>query len=527
MPFTTPEKPLMQEIELKFQIPSERVAGVRRAVATKTAQQTRLQAQYFDTADRLLARSGFAVRLRREGKQWVQTLKGRGDGLMARLEHNAPLDDGADDAPVLDLDRHAGTPAGAALQQLLARAGLGPGDLRLQYRTDILRTHRLLRHAGARIELALDEGEILGPEERRLAVSELEFELVEGAASALLDLARRWVARHHLWLDVRTKAERGDRLARGLICGAPVRAQPLALDASLAPQTAVSAMLANVLRQILPNAADVAEALGQAEHVHQLRVGLRRLRSVLHEFGDAWRAPDQVDTAARVADAAAQVFSALGVTRDRDALLVSVLPQVQAAGGPPLVFKGPDEGGDPAGLLRSIPTQILWLDILRLSLASADSAGEADGVMVEGNDPAGSAPALKPWVRSRLDALHRRLVKDAECFETLPLVDQHRTRKRLKRLRYGLELTADLHPRKALQTYLQRLQAAQEELGHMNDLCVAEALYERMLPQEPRAWFALGWLCAQRRRAVHRCARTLRKLARTPVGWRRGPSHGR
>ncbi|MBC7938411.1 MAG: CYTH domain-containing protein [Chitinophagaceae bacterium] len=81
----------MQETELKFQVPPPRRAALRRAVATSTAQTTRLQAVYADTADHRLAAAGLALRLRKEGTRWVQTLKGRGDGLMQRLEHEVPL----------------------------------------------------------------------------------------------------------------------------------------------------------------------------------------------------------------------------------------------------------------------------------------------------------------------------------------------------------------------------------------------------------------------------------------------------
>ena len=64
--------------------------------------------------------------------------------------------------------------------------------------------------------------------DRRWPLCELEFELKGGDAEALAALAARWVARFGLTLDIRTKAERGDRLARGVRLGAPVKAQPLA-----------------------------------------------------------------------------------------------------------------------------------------------------------------------------------------------------------------------------------------------------------------------------------------------------------
>ena len=64
---------------------------MRRAVATASARSTRLQAVYADTAQQHLAAAGLALRLRKEGRAWVQTLKGRGDGLATRLEHEVRL----------------------------------------------------------------------------------------------------------------------------------------------------------------------------------------------------------------------------------------------------------------------------------------------------------------------------------------------------------------------------------------------------------------------------------------------------
>ena len=47
-------------------------------------------------------------------------------------------------------------------------------------------------------------------------IDEIEFELKRGPPQALTSLAARWVVRHGLWWDVRTKSERGYRLALGM-----------------------------------------------------------------------------------------------------------------------------------------------------------------------------------------------------------------------------------------------------------------------------------------------------------------------
>ena len=81
----------MSEVELKFQVPAHRRSAVEAAVAgSAPGRRIRLQAAYFDTPSGLLAGAWMALRLRKEGRVWVQTLKGAlPDGAgMTRAEHN-------------------------------------------------------------------------------------------------------------------------------------------------------------------------------------------------------------------------------------------------------------------------------------------------------------------------------------------------------------------------------------------------------------------------------------------------------
>ena len=498
----------MQEVELKFQVPPPRLDAVRRAVATSSARTTRLQALYFDTAARDLAAAGIALRLRREGGGWVQTLKGRGDGLMARVEHNVPVR--ARGTPVLDLSRHDGTPAGDALRAV----GVDAVALQPLFATDVRRTHRRLRAGGATVEVALDVGELRAGD-ARAPLAEIEFELVSGSSRALVALAARWARRHGLWLDVRTKAERGDLLARAQAASPAVRTQLPVLDASGTPADALRAMLRSCLAQVLPNASVVAAGVHDAEHVHQLRVGLRRLRTALRVFGDA----DGAGADPSWEPALAAVFTRLGATRDRDALAAALLPALAAAGAPLTDPGAPASTEDPAAVLREPG----WTQLLLALIA-----------FVQPPEPAGTSPAAEPswaagaeggdlrrWVRRRLQRAHRGVVSRADEFAHLPVDDQHRVRKRVKRLRYSVEFVAALYPDKAVERYLARLRPAQETLGDYNDVLVAQSLFEARLADDPRAWFALGWLAARREAQLARCARALRRLARAKPYWRR------
>src|SRR5690606_18211373 len=107
-----------------------------------------------------------------------------------------------------------------------------------------------------------------------------------GSAQALLALAERWRKRFGLIFDPRSKAERGDALAGG-DPHPPVRKgrrPDYPRDAEVLD--AFGAVLDECLDQISRNAIGLiaGDPLRRVDHVHQLRVGVRRLRSALKSF---------------------------------------------------------------------------------------------------------------------------------------------------------------------------------------------------------------------------------------------------
>lgn len=527
----------MFETELKFQVPAARLAGVRKAMATATARQVRLQALYVETAGHDLAAAGLALRLRKEGRVWVQTLKGRGDGLMQRLEHEVQLPPQAG-LPALDPARHDGSPAGELLRAALARAREAgrPDELRVLYRTDIRRTLRRVRHGGAWVELALDEGQILAegappaPGERAprlsLPVRELEFELLSGPGTALAELAARWAARLDLWWDVRTKSERGFRLALQRHQVPAVRAGRQVLPAGQALAPALAAMLQAALAHALPNMAEIAGATSQhpaaPEHLHQLRVAIRRLRSALHLFAE-WGG--EASAALALEARWREVFATLGAARDADVLATTWAPRLAAAGAPAAaqataatpVTAGPT----PQQGLQSASVSVLLLDTLAFSLRLAQ-AGEAPAP----GEPAGRLPAAQAVLRGAW----KRAWRDAASFASAPVPQQHRARKRLKRLRYALEFVAPLLPQKPLKRWHALLASALEAMGDYNDLQTAREHYgaAALAAAEPAAaraaaW-ASGWLAAQHPAAQARAVQALADLKDAARPWKRPAS---
>ena len=494
----------MVEVELKFQVPAAQRAAVAHAVDTASARTTRLRAQYFDTPDRRLAAAGLALRLRQEGRHWRQTLKGSGDGGLLRLEHEVPVA-ARRGGPRLDVARHAGTPAAAALTAAL---GDQAAALRPVFETDVRRTHRSVRVGGARIEIAFDLG-VIRADAAQAPLCEIEFELQSGPLAGLLQLATRWTDRHALWLDVRSKAERGDLLTRGQRANPPTVAQPPDLSADMSTDTALRAMVRACLAQILPNIAALAADCGEPEHLHQARVGLRRLDTALREFA-AWSPAVDAAWQARLK----QCFAPLGAVRDADAIAEWVQPALLAAEAPWI---------DPAldAKREALAAVLREPDVTRLMLTLIAFAHTADPAPAPTRAP--RAPQdLARQATHCLARLHGRVVKDGSRFVELDSAARHRMRRRLKRLRYALEFFALLLPGKPLRRFVAQLRPAQDALGRLNDAALAEAAFRRQLASEPRAWFALRWLAAQRAQWLQDAATALAKLGSAKPGW---PQH--
>jgi inorganic triphosphatase YgiF len=346
-------------------------------------------------------------------------------------------------------------------------------------------------------EIAFDQGALVAGDQR-WPLCELEFELKAGDPGALAALASRWVDRFGLTLDVRTKAERGERLARGQRLGAAVKAQPLALPEAVDSHTALRLVVGNCLAQVLANASDVAhEADTEPEQLHQLRVGLRRLRTALRELG-----PLSDRLSPEWGDALGRLFARLGSARDRDALAQTLLPALRKAGASGLEL--PRIEAEPAAqvALREPATTRLWLQLL----AFAAAGGVSD-------------QAFAPQVRRQLARLFKQVRRDAARFGALDDTARHRLRKRVKRLRYLGEFVASAFSAKRVAAFLKRLEPAQEALGAFNDVCVAQALFKDAAADDRMAMFALGGLAHERDDAIARCRRVLVPLGKARPFW--------
>lgn len=234
----------MQEIELKFQIPPSQADAVREAVAGAgtSIEPLALQAAYFDTADSHLARHKMALRVRREGADWVQTFKTAGRDAMTRVEDNQRANAPLDGRLKPDLALHTATAVRQALARAWVREDLGNATadelgLNAVYETRFERWSCPQSHPQGQVVICVDIGAVQAGQLSE-PLNELEIELTEGRAQAVIDTARHWVDTHGVWLDVQSKAYRGTRLAQADRRGHSAAAQPVAhtLGSWLAPE---------------------------------------------------------------------------------------------------------------------------------------------------------------------------------------------------------------------------------------------------------------------------------------------------
>ena len=217
---------MAREIELKLAVS----AGAHDALVgwldahAQAAGSVELANVYYDTPDQALARNRAALRVRRQGSQWLQTLKTAAvstSGLSARHEWEVPLQNDA-----LSVDAFVAHNAAEAADYVRPHAAaLAP-----LFRTDFTRRLWHVAADGCEIEIALDAGAILIPgTQAREPIDELELEWKPAADSTLSEDAI--AERLHAWtetlrtavtgltpLDI-SKAQRGYQLRAKAIGG--------------------------------------------------------------------------------------------------------------------------------------------------------------------------------------------------------------------------------------------------------------------------------------------------------------------
>lgn len=515
----------MHELELKFAVPSYQQSVLRKNIDTKTAQQQRLSAYYFDTPNQDLAKKGIALRIRFEDSQWVQTLKTAGDGVAKRVELNTVLSlTGTPDtldvsSLVPDISLITEQAVVAELTSIMPLDELAQA-LTVQYFTDVQRTSRQIKKNNSRIEIAYDIGKVgIGhlnsqkpannPGLTQSDIHEIEFELLEGDPSDLIEVAKTWCKKYKLYLSTVTKAQRGSLLLANKQFAEPVKADlaVLQLHKGISQFAFLQAVVNNCLVQILPNASAIAEGSPDGNLVHQLRVGIRRLRTALKHFKFA---QDYIDPNWLMV--LKQTFSLLGEYRDKEILQIKTQPLLEAVGAPHVEWSTAVDIM-PIDAVRANDFQILLLELIGFT-----------HLPVPADSPKAKAPVAK-----KLEKLFTAIAAASDKFASLDTDSQHGVRKDLKSLRYVSEFAAPLFAsqnsgkkgKKAtkLNAFLQYLEPAQDVLGEYNDNVVGHANYLEKAKTDPNALFAVGWFSGREQASAEQCAVSLKTVKNAPKFW--------
>jgi inorganic triphosphatase YgiF len=197
-----------QEIEIKFAAPAEVLPRLQHQFPTKparTAKSKSVVSVYFDTDKLDLRKHGLTLRVRRNGKQRLQTVKaGDGQAVTTRGEWERAV---RSDQP--DFKAVRGTPAEKILQKKKIRSTIKP-----IFETRVTRTTCPVKLGRSLIEVAFDQGEI-DTRQESAPLSEVELGLKRGKAADLFQLAKTIAHKAPLELVLVSKAERGYRLAAG------------------------------------------------------------------------------------------------------------------------------------------------------------------------------------------------------------------------------------------------------------------------------------------------------------------------
>ena len=268
------------ETELKLYCTDESVWGkimtaeALAAVAVPGSEVTQqLEARYFDTPSHTLQKAKLAYRIRREGENWVATIKGGGSskgGLHARLEWNVSV---SNSEPEIGAFSH--TEIGLKLQEIVGDEILEPIMITSFERKKV----DVVMPDGSTIEVAADKGAIIAGE-KTAPILEIELELKTGQPVSLFMLGADLAREYPLLPEPDSKFYRGLLLA-GLSAENPKKNVLPQVDKTKPIGEALSVLLIELITQVLVAQRAFIENPEQPEMAHELRICLRRLRSVL------------------------------------------------------------------------------------------------------------------------------------------------------------------------------------------------------------------------------------------------------
>jgi len=367
--------------------------------------------------------------------------------------------------------------------------------------------------SGVVVEMTLDDIMLHGggePPRRhvelRLAAPDWETVAARTAAlHALFAAARELSGAWPAFVQLTSVIDRA--CAGGPVAATLVKAQSVDLTGIRTQRAALFALSGDITAQWLGNECGVLDR-DDPEFVHQMRVALRRLRTLMRFFprftDRQWRDTLGVDLR--------WLAKLLGTVRDWDVFATESLPALIAADG---------GSSDWDGTLDAARAQSMAARVeLRQALHSARYARLTLGWLewlsalalpaADGDD----APSLRRHATKRVRRLFGHLY-GSPSLTSLDTAARHQVRIDAKRLRYALEFFASLASRRTRTETVKTLARVQSVLGEANDAMVALRHLEQLAAPPYQLGFVRGYGAALEQRAA-RDAETLLASLRPP-----------
>jgi triphosphatase len=457
------------ETEIKFEVSPgdlQKLAASRslRPSDGQLPEHLHLVSTYFDTPNHRLKHHGISLRIRQAGKKRIQTIKTAANGVTVERGEWEKRIDG--DQP--DLRAARGTPLQRLVSKRLKR------NLDAVFSTHVHRTLVPLRPGNSRVELALDEGHIrAGLYSSPLA--EVELELKSGSIGDLFKTARMVAQLVPARLALKAKSQQGYDLITDRPLAA-VTAANIVLPSKATLATAFQAIGRSTLHHIAAN--EPAVLAGLPEGVHQMRVGVRRLRAALWVFSDMLRGKQTESIKGDLK----WLADKLGPVRDLDVFIATRVKHLEAADPPiaglgdleaELEYKRAVAAEAAKAAIASARYRLLVLNTLEWI---------EDGAWLKLR-PALRERRMKPFAADLFDRRIAKAKKRAKEIGQLSIHDRHKLRIAVKKLRYSIHFFESLFDghasRKALAKYKDCFGSLQDNLGALNDIAVHQRMVTR------------------------------------------------
>ena len=424
---TAPTPP--REIELKLEVAPASLPALKKVPLLRSLKapprRTSEVSVYFDTDKHKLRRKGLMLRVRRVGDRHVQTIKA--DGNSAPFERDEWETEIAGPEP--DLEHARGT----------ALEPLANDKLRLkpQFETRVRRTVYPVADDTRAFALTIDRGTIKTGG-RSVPVSEIELELERGNPVQLFEEARKLTRGLAAQLGVRSKAERGYALMDGSL-DAPIKSVKIELPAGAATREAFRIIGRACLKQIVGNEPALIKV--DPEGVHQMRVGLRRLRAAMSLFGGLLRDPQTEAIKAELK----WLTTELGPARELDVLVKRVVAPVQVShahwDGLPSVSHALAQKREAALARAQDAVTSPRFRALTLEAAAWLEAGDWTAARDDLVRDRGKL-AIAIFACGQLTRRWRKVRKKGRTLAKLDACSRHKLRIQAKKLRYAIEFFA-------------------------------------------------------------------------------------